>query len=69
MAKVMKLREVEAALRRHDCKLLSQDGIHTKWSCPCGQHTANIPRHKLVSPGVVRSTQKRMECLNEGWLQ
>lgn len=27
------------------------------------------PRHKTTSPGVVRSTMKRMTCLPEGWLQ
>ena len=33
------------------------------------QHTANVPRHKEVSPGVVRSTIERLACLPEGWLQ
>lgn len=69
MVKGMKLRDVEAALREQHCRVLSEAGIHTKWGCPCGQHTANIPRHKTVSPGVVRDTIKRLACLEEGWLQ
>jgi hypothetical protein len=28
-----------------------------------------IPRHNIISPGVVRDTINRMECLPEGWLQ
>lgn len=65
----MKLQEVEVALRRQDCWVLSDDGRHTKWRCPCGKHTANVPRHRTISPGVVRSTIDRMACLPKGWLQ
>jgi predicted RNA binding protein YcfA (HicA-like mRNA interferase family) len=68
MAKAMKLREVIRALQSHGCYVVTDDGAHTKWSCPCGGHSANIPRHRVVSPGVVRSTQQRMACLPKGWL-
>ena len=68
MAKAMKRREVERSLRAAGCQVLSEDGIHTKWICPCGQHSANIPRHTMISPGVVRSTIQRLACLEEGWL-
>lgn len=67
--KAMKLQEVEVALRRQNCRALSDDGRHTKWGCPCGKHTANVPRHRTVSPGVVRSIVDRMACLPKGWLQ
>ncbi|MFC6870726.1 type II toxin-antitoxin system HicA family toxin [Haloechinothrix salitolerans] len=60
---------MERALLRHGYRVKSDDGIHTKWRCPCGQHSTNLPRHQTISPGVVRSTIKRLSCLPEGWLQ
>ena len=69
MAKAMRHREVTRALKRHGCEKVSDDGPHTKWACPCGQHSANVPRHNVVSPGVVADTIKRMACLPKGWLQ
>jgi hypothetical protein len=30
------------------------------------RHSANIPRHAVVSPGVVADTIRRMECLPKG---
>lgn len=44
-------------------------GPHDKWDCPCGQHTANVPRHRDISPGVVDDIVKRLACLPEGWLK
>jgi len=69
MVKAMKLRDVERALLRCGGRIKSDDGIHTKWICPCGRHSTNLPRHKTMSPGVVRSTISRMSCLPKGWLQ
>jgi hypothetical protein len=69
MATAMKLRDVVKALTTQECTIRSDDGNHTKWICPCGRHSANIPRHRIVSPGVVRDTIKRLDCLPEGWLQ
>lgn len=69
MVRAMKLRDVESMLLGQDCQILSNRGPHAKWGCPCGEHTANIPRHSIVSPGVVRDTIRRMACLPKGWLQ
>lgn len=69
MAKAMRRRDAERALRAQDCTVLSDTGPHTKWGCPCGQHSANLPRHSVISPGVVKDTQARMACLEKGWLQ
>ena len=69
MVKAMTLRDVESALRGQRCTVISQSGPHTKWGCPCGRHTAPVPRHTIVSPGVVRDIRRRMECLEKGWLQ
>jgi hypothetical protein len=64
----MKLRDVVRALRKHGCTVLNNTGRHTKWGCPCGGHSANLPRHRTVSPGVVADTIQRTACLPEGWL-
>ena len=69
MAKSLRLREVRRALVAVGCTVKAHSGSHTKWVCPCGRHTANIPRHSVVSPGVVRSTIERLACLPEGWLK
>lgn len=66
----MSRRELESALRRAGCVPPTGRGRggHDKWDCPCGQHSANIPRHSNISPGVIRDTIKRLACLSEGWL-
>lgn len=70
MAKPMKYRNVEKALRKNNCVHVSTRGSHEKWACPCGQHTAIVAQHGgEVSPGVVRDTIVKLECLRKGWLQ
>jgi len=61
MTRPMRLRDVVKALNAQGCSIRSDDGAHTKWACPCGRHTANIPRHCEISPGVVRDTIRRLE--------
>src|SRR5258708_2791163 len=51
MATAMSLRAVNRALRRAGCSVKATSGNHVKWICPCGQHSANIPRHVTVSVG------------------
>jgi hypothetical protein len=68
MVRAMRHRAVKAALRRNGCRVVSEDGPHTTWVCPCGEHSASIPRHREISPGVVRDTVRRMACLPKGWL-
>lgn len=71
MTKAMKLRDVESALLQQKCLPAKNSGRgdHTKWLCPCGKHSVPVPRHTIVSPGVIRSIGKRLACLPEGWLQ
>jgi hypothetical protein len=69
VAKQMKRRDVNRMLRQSGCVIKNDDGPHTTWQCPCGQHTADIPRHVNISPGVIRDTINRMQCLERGWLQ
>ena len=56
-------------MRSNGCSVKSQTGIHDKWICSCGKHSANVPRHGEVTPGVIRDIIKRLECLEKGWLQ
>lgn len=69
MTKPMKRREVETALRKAGCVMLSDKGSHTKYGCPCGHHTTAVPRHKDITAGVVGSIGRQLACLPEGWLQ
>lgn len=60
---------MEAALRANGCTWTQGKGDHVKWYCPCGQHLAVVPHHRVVSAGVVRDTIAKLACLPEGWLQ
>ena len=68
MTKPMNRRKVEQALAADACSLLRSTGGHDVYGCPCGQHMAPLPRHREISPGVVKSIGKLMACLPEGWL-
>ena len=50
-------------------EILSDNGKHTKWGCPCGKHITAVPRHGDISPGVVRNIMQKLACLPGGWLQ
>lgn len=69
MTKGMKHRDVKRALESEGCTSKQGKGSHVKWYCPCGKHIAVVPVHANVSPGVVADVIKKMECLEEGWLQ
>jgi hypothetical protein len=69
VTKERKLRDVNKALHRQGCHVISGRGDHTKWGCPCAHHSANIPRHTTVTPGVVGDTIRCLACLPKGWLQ
>lgn len=64
----MSRRLVEKALRSNECRVLRTTGPHDVWGCPCGAHTAPVPRHNEISAGVVKNVQQQMACLGEGWL-
>ncbi len=65
----MKRQALEGLLRKYQCTIRSNKGPHTKWDCPCGKHSANVPRHNEISPGVVQDTVKRLACLPKGWIE
>jgi hypothetical protein len=62
---------VLAALRRHGCRKLSEDGKHEKWGCPQSfqLHVTLLPRHDERTAGVLRNLVRDLKCLSEGWLQ
>lgn len=67
--KPMKRRDVVKALRSQGCCIEREDGEHTIWRCPCGQHQSAVPRHSEVTAGVVGKIQAQLACLGKGWLQ
>jgi hypothetical protein len=69
MAKAMKYRAVERALLANGCTPKQGKGDHEKWYCPCGEHMAVVTQARVVSPGVVADTIKKLACLPAGWLQ
>ena len=69
MATEMKHRDIAKKLKKNGCTPRAGKGDHEVWKCPCGQHIAVIVKPGVNSPGVVRDTIKKMECLPKGWLQ
>lgn len=69
MATEMRYRDVRAALLGQGCSPKQGKGDHEKWYCPCGDHIAVVTRSRIVSPGVVADTVKKLACLPKGWLQ
>lgn len=67
--KPMRRRAVVKALTRAGCEELRDDGRHTVYACPCGDHEAPLPRHKHITAGVVKSIGDQIACLPKGWLQ
>jgi hypothetical protein len=60
----MRLRDVNRALRAQGCEVKRDTGRHTTWNALRRAHRRR--RHNIISPGVVRDTISRMECLPEG---
>lgn len=69
MVKAMQYRDVVRALLDNDCTPKEGKGDHQKWYCPCGQHMAVVVEARVMSPGVVRDTIKKLPCLPKGWLE
>jgi hypothetical protein len=67
----MAKRLVIRALTRQSCIKLSDEGIHEKWGCPeaCGAHLTAVPRHNVITAGVIRGMISDLKCLPKGWLQ
>lgn len=70
VVKEMRTREVRKALLRAGCVVISSDGRHEKWGCPCGKHQYPLAAsHIRTSPGLIRDAIRKLECLPTGWLQ
>jgi hypothetical protein len=65
----MRKADVVKALK-HERAIKAREGAnHEVWQCACGRHRTAVPRHRMVTAGVVASIIKHMECHREGWLQ
>jgi predicted RNA binding protein YcfA (HicA-like mRNA interferase family) len=69
MVKPIRYRDMARALKRAGCESRPGKGDHEVWTCPCGKHRAVITKPGEVSPGLVRDAIKKLECLEEGWLE
>lgn len=67
MVKPMNLRDAERKLRAAGCTTTG-GAKHSVWRCPCGQHSTAVPRHTVISPGVLRNLVRDLACLPKGWL-
>lgn len=47
-------------MRDQGCRRIGQGGNHTKWRGPTDRPTS-VPRHKEISPGLVRQICKQLE--------
>jgi hypothetical protein len=67
--KPMAKRLVIRALLRSGCVKLSDQGIHEKWGCGkrC-EHATAVPRHNVITAGVLRNIIDDLKCLPKGWL-
>jgi hypothetical protein len=48
----MRKRLVIKTLLVYGCRKVGDDGRHEKWVCPCGRHSAPVPRHAEISAGL-----------------
>lgn len=67
MTNPQKYKELTKKLRKLGCTSKQGKGDHEKWYCPCGEHMAVITQTREISPGVVNDTEKKLNCLPEGW--
>jgi len=55
----VKLRDLERHLRAHGAQVARDRGNHTVWRRD--GHTAPVPRHKEIAPGIVRAICKQLD--------
>lgn len=65
--KEIKRKEAEAELSKAGWIVIRQTGKHDVWASPDRTATVAVPRHKTVSPGVVRQIAKRLPTTPNGW--
>jgi predicted RNA binding protein YcfA (HicA-like mRNA interferase family) len=70
MPKPMTRRDVARRLNAIGAMVLREGGKHTVYVCCCGEkHKTAVPRHKVLTAGVVGSIQEQIACQEKGWLQ
>jgi predicted RNA binding protein YcfA (HicA-like mRNA interferase family) len=69
MGRALRKAEVVKALKQQGATKVREGANHEVWHCACGRHRTAVPRHRVVTAGVVANIVKQMECHREGWLQ
>ncbi|MDE8671027.1 MULTISPECIES: type II toxin-antitoxin system HicA family toxin [Micrococcaceae] len=65
--KEIKRKEAEAELTKAGWRIIRQTGKHDVWASPDGTVTVAVPRHRTISPGVVRQIAKGLPTTPSGW--
>ncbi len=65
----MTSREVEAILRRHDFRLVSQKGSHRKWRHPARHLQVTVPEHagRVLPAGTLHAILSNAEIPDSEW--
>jgi predicted RNA binding protein YcfA (HicA-like mRNA interferase family) len=66
--KEMRTREVIRRLTRAGFVFSREGGRHDIYRCGCGEgHQVPVPRHQMVSAGVVGALARQCPCLDRNW--
>ncbi|MDD1478513.1 type II toxin-antitoxin system HicA family toxin [Arthrobacter sp. H16F315] len=65
--KEIKRKDAEAELIKAGWRIIRQSGKHDVWASPDGAVTVAVPRHRTISPGVVRQIAKTLPTTPSGW--
>jgi predicted RNA binding protein YcfA (HicA-like mRNA interferase family) len=67
MVEEVKQREVERFLEPNGWALIRTRGGHNVWKSRDGSQILAIPRHGMVTKGVVRQVIKAQPCAPDSW--
>lgn len=65
--KEIKTKQAEQELSKAGFTVIRTGGRHTVWASADGTQTVAIPRHRTLSPGVVRQVAKLLPSIPPSW--
>jgi predicted RNA binding protein YcfA (HicA-like mRNA interferase family) len=65
--KEIKTKQAERELSKAGFAVIRTSGGHTVWASPDGKQTIAVPRHRTLSPGVVRQIAKLLPAVPPEW--
>ncbi|MUK01625.1 addiction module toxin, HicA family [Vibrio cholerae] len=65
--KEIKTKQAERELTKAGFAVIRTSGGHTVWASADGKQTIAVPRHRTVSPGVVRQIAKVLPSVPPDW--